>query len=320
MLINSGGNNIERLLLVAGVLDDLDMTCSLEYKFPVDPSNKLALSLHYFIPVFFTLDYYFEPYNWTDNDGYTYSYEPTLCWGNQDEYFKIITDFELMKNNFVNKGIPIIISEVGVLTEERKKIESIREYLYMIFSISSDYDGIMSCLWDTSNKEYGDMNYYDRENDKWYDDKIKENFMQISRGKYIKPKDFYINTHFETVTIPYYDGFEIKIGSRKPLRAILNVRLIGTLFIDCEFIIFSYDTYGRYIEIKFEKSEGKKQYDGTYFFTKDLSKIQCYEYIQITKYYGYQFIILNNFTIEFEESFQSINYKSYKTAISNYIY
>ena len=33
-----------------------------------------------------------------------------------------------MKNNFVDKGIPVIISEVGVLTEERKKLESIREY------------------------------------------------------------------------------------------------------------------------------------------------------------------------------------------------
>ena len=42
-----------------------------------------------------------------------------------------------MKSYFVDKGIPIIISEVGVLTEEKKEIESIREYLYMIFSISS---------------------------------------------------------------------------------------------------------------------------------------------------------------------------------------
>jgi hypothetical protein len=119
----------------------------------------------------------------------------------ETKYFKIITDFEIMKNNFVSKGIPIIISEVGVLTEERKKLESIREYLYTIFSISSDYDGIMCCLWDTSNKEYGDMNYYDRENDIWYDEILKENFIQISRGKYIKPKDFYIKTHFETATI-----------------------------------------------------------------------------------------------------------------------
>ena len=318
---NSGGNNIERLLMIAGVHDDLDMTCSSEFKMPVDPSDKLALSLHYYIPLSFTTEYYFEPYNWTESDGTIYTYEPSLSWGNQDEYFKIITDFEIMKNNFVNKGIPIIISEIGVLTEERKNIESIREYLYMIFSISSDYDGIMPCLWDTSNKEFGDMNYYDRENDKWYDEKLKENFIQISRGKYIKPMDFYIKTHFETVTIPYFGGaFEIKVGDRKPLKIFLNVRLTGILFIDLGFIIYSYDILGRTFQINFEKSDGKKQYDGTHLFTIDISKIKCYEYIQVAKSYGDQFITFNNLTIEFEESFQSIDYKSYQTAISNFIY
>ena len=57
----------------------------------------------------------------------------------------MITNFEIMKNNFVNKGIPVILSEVGVYTEERKELKSIREYLYMVFSMSSDYDGIMCC-------------------------------------------------------------------------------------------------------------------------------------------------------------------------------
>jgi len=47
---NSGGNNIERLLIIAGAFDELDMTCSLQYQIPVDPSNKLVLSLHYFSP------------------------------------------------------------------------------------------------------------------------------------------------------------------------------------------------------------------------------------------------------------------------------
>ena len=41
-----------------------------------------------------------------------------------------------MKNSFVSKGIPIIISEVGVLTEEQKNLETIREFLYTLFSIS----------------------------------------------------------------------------------------------------------------------------------------------------------------------------------------
>ena len=180
----------------------------------------------------------------------------------------------------------------------------------------------MSCLWDTSNKEYGDMNFYDRENDIWYDEKLKENFIEISRGKYIKPKDFYIKSHFETVTIPYNEGtFQIKIGNKKALKIILNMRLTGILFIDCDISIYTYEeSTGIIVGIDTIKSSGKKQYDGTYVLTIDISEIKCYDYILVTKSYGYQYLTLNNLTVEFEESFQSIDYKSYKTAISNYIY
>ena len=73
----------------------------------------------------------------------------------------------------------------------------------MLFSISSDYDGIMCCLWDTSNKLFGDMNFYDRTNDIWYDEKIKNNFLQISKGKYIKPTDYFIYTTFESTDFFY---------------------------------------------------------------------------------------------------------------------
>ena len=316
---NSGGNNIERLLLVAGANDELDITCSPEYKFPVDPSNKLALSLHYYDPSSFTSGYYYEPFNWTDGNE-VYYYGPTLSWGDQGDYFRVITNFEIMKNNFIKKGIPVIISEVGVFTEERKELESIREYLYTIFSMSSDSDGIMCCLWDTSNKEHGDMNYYDRENDKWYDEKLKEYLIQISKGKYIKPMDFYIKINSETIINPFLrKNLQLKIGSRKALKIILNVRLTGTLFIDLEFTITSYDVFRKSFTIKYEKSNGKKQYDGTYIFTIDVSKIECYEYIIVSKSYGNQFITLNNLTVEFEDNFQSIDYKSYKAAISNYI-
>ena len=317
---NSGGNNIERLLIIAGAYDALDMTSSPKYKIPADPSNKLALSLHYYVPSEFTSEFYFDPFNWTDIDGKSYNYGPTLNWGIEGDYYQLITDFELMKNNFVNKGIPIVISEVGVLTEERKKLESIREYLYALFSISSDYDGIMCCLWDTSNKEYGSMNYYDRENDIWYDEKLKENFMEISRGIYIKPIDFYIKVNSETVTNPFLNEMiQLRLGVRKALKIILNVRLTGILFIDVDFIINSFDALGRSFTINFGKSNGKKQYDGTYIFTIDISKIECFDYIQITKNYGRQFINLNNLTVEFEDLLQSIDYKSYKAVISNFI-
>ena len=318
---NSGGNNRERLLIIAGAQEKLQDTCSSDYKLPVDPSNKFAISIHYYEPILFTTEGYFDPVIWTGDDGTTYSFEPTLSWGNQDEYFQIITDFELIKNNFVNKGIPIIISEVGVFTEEKKKIESIREYFYLIFSMSSDYDGIMTCLWDTSNKRKGEMNYYDRKNDIWYDEKLKEIFIQISKGKYIKPTDFYTKTHFETINNDYkLETLQLKIGDKKALKIIINTRLTGTLFIDLEFSINSYDAFGNSFKIIFEKSNGKKQYDGTTLFTIDVSKIECHQNIIVEISFGRRYIIINSLTVEFEENFQSLDYKLYKDAISNYIY
>ena len=52
------------------------------------------------------------------------------------QYYRLITDFELMKNKLVKKGIPIVISEVGVLTEYKKELESIMKiFIYNIFNI-----------------------------------------------------------------------------------------------------------------------------------------------------------------------------------------
>ena len=175
----SGGNNKERLLIIAGANDELFWTCFSDYKIPVDQSNKFAISIHYLEPKDFVYDSYYEPFNWTSDEGLTYIYGPTLIWGNYMDYFEIIENFEIMKTYFVDKGIPVIINKVGVLTEEKKEIESIREYLYMLFTLSLDYDGIMCCLWDTSNKTIGDMNFYDRTNDIWYDENLKNNVIQI---------------------------------------------------------------------------------------------------------------------------------------------
>jgi len=318
---NSGGKNIERLLIIAGANDDLQMTCSLDFKMPIDKSNKLAISIHYFEPYDFVFEQYYEPYNWTTYNGYTVTYGPKLNWGSSNDYYKIFEDFELMKSSFVDKGIPVIINEVGVLTEEKKEIESIREYLYMLFSLSSDYDGIMCCLWDTSNKTFGDMNFYDRTNDIWYDEKIKDNFLKISKGKYIKPKDYYINTNFEsTNSYQYFGDYQIFFENKKVLKIIINARLTGVLFTDLDFSIWTYNGNGYMDQIKFGKENFKKLYDGTHIFTIDVSKIKCYDVIELVITKGIEYFTLYNFTLEYEESFLSIDYTSLKKAISNYIY
>ena len=136
---HSEGYNIKRLLIISGMNADITLTVSKYYKMPIDPINKLAISIHYYIPSQFTS---VNSINLVNNDK----------WGNKNEYKDLIQNFENLKNFFIDKGIPAIITEVRVKTEENKEIQLIREYLYTIFSLSNEYNGIMACLWDTSNK------------------------------------------------------------------------------------------------------------------------------------------------------------------------
>ena len=201
---NSGGFNKERLLIISGMNADLHYTCSPYYKMPIDPYNKLAISIHYFIPFEFAL-----------ND-YTLSYRMT--WGDEGDYIQLLRNFNTLKEFYVDKNIPIIIGEVGVVTEYNRELSSIREYLYAVLSLSSDYDGIMACLWDTSNKTMGDMNYYDRENYKWYDKTIQDFIYNISKKNHINSSDYYHLTNIETKTSKSeLEDYFILLGNNKPL-------------------------------------------------------------------------------------------------------
>ena len=134
----------------------------------MDPYNKVALTTNYFNP-------------------YDFCGQNTNNWGTESDYKEMFTEFATLKASFVDKGIPVIIAATGVMTENNKEKESIREYLYFLYSLSLSLNGMIACLWYTSTIVF---NYYDRINDKWFDEEIKNNFKKISKGKYIKPFDF----------------------------------------------------------------------------------------------------------------------------------
>ncbi len=303
---NSGGNNKERLLIISGPVSDLELTTTQSFLLPTDPSNKYAISIHYFIP---------SPFTTTGFDSLWMVYRDR--WGNDTDYSELITNFEILKNIFINKNIPIILSEVGVKTEEKKRLESIREFLYVVFSMSVENDGFMACLWDSSNKKYGDMNFYNRETNEWYDEKLKENFLEISKGKNIKTYDYYIMTTNQTISTPdNYGNLNIKFGQKKALTIILNVKLYGELFVDLSFYIQCIDINGKWIDIEYGKKNSKKQYDGTQIFTIDVKDKDCYQTIDISKWDGEELIIFNNLTVVFQEKFNSFDCNSYKSVIS----
>ena len=83
---NSGGNNKYRLLLISGANVNIDLTCSEEYLMPIDPSNKLAVSIHYYIPSQFTLEKDDDPFFWKDENGEKIIIPPLTQWGTEREY------------------------------------------------------------------------------------------------------------------------------------------------------------------------------------------------------------------------------------------
>ena len=319
---NSGGKNGDRLLIISGANKDFDATCSLEYKMPIDPSNKLAISIHYYIPNKFVVEPDDNPWTWIDGSGNVVITPPLTQWGTYDDYKDMFNDFQTMKRTYLDKGIPIIITEIGVLTEQKKELESIREYIYFEFSLSSDLSGIMSCLFDNSNKKYGEMNFYDRENDKWYDEKIGENFKKISKGEYTKPIDYFISTNQETVTTPNNEGhMNIKIGTKKVKRIIFNANLReGINLWDAGFGVCTLNIKSQFTYVKVDFQVGQRKYDGSYTFTVDGDSQDYNVYIEIQKFWGQEHITFNYFTLEFMENDTFFDYKEYKNnLLSQYV-
>ena len=313
---NSEGYNKERLLILSGANKNIDLTCSEDYKIPYDPSNTIAISIHYSIPVYFTVERDDDPWYYFDGEGVKIIIEPMTKWGEDSHYKEMFSYFEIMKETFVDKGIPVIITEVGVLTEQKKEIDSIRKFLFFEFSMSTSYKGIMSCLLDKSNRNFADINYFDRINYKWFDEKIGENFRKIYRGIFINPTNYYLKSNSETIkNTALSRSLYITIGRKKVIRISFNVNILTNILWSVGFGVISIDKKGYEIQIQFSGTEGKREYDGSYTFTIDVTNIEICNSIEVQKWWGYDEAIINYLTVEFNQNYTIFNFDEYKSAL-----
>ena len=112
---------------------------------------------------------------------------------------------------------------------------------------------------------------------------------------------------------PDPDGFyTIYIGKLKAVKAIFNAKIESNITGECVFGIASVDKNRWWTGESIDCIEGKKQYDGTYLFTKDIREKDFNDNIQIQKWAGSEYITIIYFTLEFEENRITIDYKSYK--------
>ena len=223
---DSGGNNYKRLLLINGLNSDFDSTCTTKYKLPYDPANKLGISINYYFPDRFTKEPEDNKWTWIDDLGQLQVIEPFTKWGEKSDYTDMVSYFETLRTFFIKREIPVIINKTGVLTKQNKEPESIRRYLKFLFSLSYSYKGIMTCLWDTSNQSIGDYNYFNRENNQWYDEQIRSGFKNITKGRYVKPTDYFIYSNVEETRSLNSDGnLVINFGLKRPIKVIVKISM-----------------------------------------------------------------------------------------------
>ena len=313
---NSDGYNKGRLLIIPEMSTEYEINSYYDLHIPEDPSNKTAVSLHYYFPSETSYEYEIPPLEWSDKFGYKYEAIPTTTWGSDYDYKEIMNKIEMLKNIFIDKEIPVVLGEVGILSKYNNNINSKREFLYTLFSLTKEFNGIMSCLWDNSEK-ISENNYYNRETDTWNDDIIKKFINKISKDKGVKSSNYYITTNLE-VTVSYLNFFYTNTSNKTLLRIYIIAKLNGIIGIDFDILITYVNKENKWIDLFVTQKEGKKQYDGTTLFSIDVSNEDISNEVYVMSEDGEDsinhYIIINQVTFEFKEYFPYFDYNSYKNS------
>lgn len=172
---SSGGNNPKRHLLISGYNTGFDRTCDPLFKMPDDPANRMAVSVHYYTPAGFAI--------LEDKDE---SWAKARAeWGTDEDYKELNANMDMMKNGFIDKGIPVIVGEYGCPTKG-KEPDSVRLFLSSV--CRSAYErGLCPILWSTPDSTTDDGNvikgHYNRKTCKMEDQELKKLFNEITGFK-----------------------------------------------------------------------------------------------------------------------------------------
>ena len=64
-------------------------------------------------------------------------------------------------------------------------------------------------------------------------------------------------------------------------------------------------------------AEGKKNFDGSYTYTVDVSKKDFNDYVQIQKWWNKEYSTLVSLTVEFHKQYTFLNYTEFKRVYNN---
>lgn len=156
----TGGNNTYRNIIVQGPSTDINKT-NQWMELPEDPTPaRMIVEVHYYDPPHFCLD--------EDPKTCTYFWgEPYIQYGTFDAEYQeghVHNQFAKMKAKYVDKGIPLIIGEFGLIyrTHPDESLQSACQesegyYLGYVAEQAKNY-GLVPFLWDTQGNQFFDRN------------------------------------------------------------------------------------------------------------------------------------------------------------------
>jgi len=155
---STGGKNAYRNLIVQGPSTDIAATNTLMTSMPTDNiANKLIAEVHYYTPWNFcgmTADATWGNmfYYWGANYHSTTETARNATWGEESDLNNFFT---LMKNKFVNNGIPVVLGEFGAMRRDNLTGDALtlhlasRAYFFKTVTKQAIANGLMPFFWDT---------------------------------------------------------------------------------------------------------------------------------------------------------------------------
>lgn len=160
LIRSSGGKNPTRHLLIAGYWTDIQKTCNNLYQMPEDPAGRCIVSVHYYTPWdFCTTNIKNE-------------------WGTESEQREMESLIEMMKTNFTDNGIPVIVGEYAASGND---FNSCVFFCEKLVKMCHDY-GIATFLWDNGNGQF------DRSTNTWRSEQMHSALQRAVSGEDYTPE------------------------------------------------------------------------------------------------------------------------------------
>ncbi|TCN53724.1 dihydroxy-acid dehydratase [Flavobacterium circumlabens] len=167
---STGGKNAYRTLVVQGPATDIEKTNKLMLNLPVDKiANRMMVEVHYYSPWNFaglTKDESWGKMFYYWGTGFHSATDPdrNATWGEETD---LANNFKLMKTQFVDKGIPVLLGEFGAIRRTSLTGDALtlhlnsRAYYLKTVVKQAKANGLLPFYWDegsTGDKGFGIFN------------------------------------------------------------------------------------------------------------------------------------------------------------------